>query len=203
MGRATVETLRNDFAEVGYSFERKQGGGYLLRKKGSKKAESIANLKVAGNRLAAFKADQNDSQAEEQAKVEEEMKGEEQPKAKTEEEVQVDDDQDENFGLRQIDEIVQGSIESYFLPETTIDDEMVQQWAQQEFVAIAAIAEHFKDGLQSMFGTSQVNTEQLGMFLSLLGVSIYFDDSDYAIIGDNKSFVWDVLSFREDEGLDL
>ncbi|NEP10669.1 MAG: hypothetical protein F6K14_10725 [Symploca sp. SIO2C1] len=198
MGRATVETLKNDFAEVGYGFERKQGGGYLLRKKGSKKAESIANLKVAGNRLAAFKAEQNDSQAAEQAKVEEE-----QPKAKTEKEVQVDDDQDENLGLRQIDAIVEGSIESYFLPETTIDDEMVQQWAQQEFVPIAAIAEHFKDGLQSMFGTSQVNTEQLGMFLSLLGVSIYFDDSDYAIIGDNKSFVWDVLSFREDEGLDL
>lgn len=197
MGRATVETLKNDFAEVGYSFQRKQGGGYLLRKKGSKKAESIANLKVAGNRLAAFKAEQNDSQAEEQAKVEEE-----QPKAKTEEEVQVDDDQEENLGLRQIDAIVEGSIESYFLPETTVDDEMVQQWAQQEFVPIAAIAEHFKDGLQSMFGTSQVNTEQLGMFLSLLGVSIYFDDSDYAIIGDNKSFVWDVLSFREDEGLD-
>jgi len=173
MARKNFETLKSEVSALGYTLEKKKGGGYNLRQKGKKENVELQNL----------------------AKVEEWLKENKdkvqqptEPKKEQPEPEKADEVEDEKLPERNVTLIIENGIETHFLPDKTVEDKQIKEWTTKTYVPISEVVGYFDKELDS------VTDEELAFFLSLKGVSIYFlEDRENCIIGTNKSFVWDAL----------
>ncbi|NEP57959.1 MAG: hypothetical protein F6K31_13205 [Symploca sp. SIO2G7] len=93
----------------------------------------------------------------------------------------------QNNAEKNVSKIMRQALEGYFLPDTTVDDQQVEEWSKMEYVAIADICQYFKFN-------DQISDPDLAKELAIRGISVYFlEERSYVVIGTSKASEWEAL----------